>query len=239
VTASAAAPVEGLPLRRAALLAGFGFLLMMGTPFAQNYVNPRLIVDDDIGHTARNILAHQGLFVAGIFGYLINFIGDVVVAWALYALLRPVDAFLSLLTAWFRLVYTVVALCALLNLVTLLHLLNTPAYLEAFGAEELHAQARLLLDSFGYGWGISFAFFAIHLVMLGYLVYRSGYIPKAVGILLALAGLGYLVYNLGPYVVPRADLSFVVVTFFGEAVFLLWLLIKGWKLKEPAARPLA
>jgi hypothetical protein len=134
---------HGITLRQAALIAGFGLLVMAATsPFAEFYVFPRLIIRDDVEQTARNILAHQGLYVAGVLAYLINFVGDVVVAWALYVLLRPVNAAVSLLTAWFRLVYTVIAVVALLNLVNALRLLNTPDYLTAFGPAPLHAQMQ-------------------------------------------------------------------------------------------------
>ena len=225
---------QGITLRRAALIAGFGILIaVMTAPFAEFYINPRLIVPGDIEQTAQNILANQGLFLGGIFCFLITFISDVVIAWALYVLLRPVNKSVSLLTAWFRLVYTLMALFALLNHVTVLRLLNTPDYLTLFGSDQLHAQVKLLLNSFGYEWGIGAVVFGIHLGMLGYLVYRSGYIPKILGILLAIAGLGYLIDNLRPYLFPNADLGFLIITFFGELIFMLWLLIRGSKIKDP------
>jgi hypothetical protein len=225
---------RGTTLRQAALIAGFSLLVMaLLASFAEIYVYPRLIVPGRIEQTAENILANQGLFLAGIFCYLVTFIGDVLVAWALYVLLRPVNPSVSLLTAWFRLVHTVIALVALLNLVTVLRLLNTPDYLTVFGSDQLHAQVMLLINSFRYGWGISLLFFGIHLGMLGYLVYRSGYIPKILGILLAIAGIGYLIYNLSPYLFSKADLKFLVITFFGELIFILWLLIRGSKIEDP------
>jgi hypothetical protein len=156
----------------------------------------------------------------------------VLVAWALYVLLRPVKPSVSLLTAWFRLVYAVMALVALQNMVTVLRLLDSPDYLTLFGSDQLHAQVELLLNSFRYEWTIGLIIFGIHLGMLGYLVYRSGYIPKILGILLAIAGFGYLIYYLSPYLLPTADLGFLMITFFGELVFMLWLLIRGWKIEN-------
>ena len=96
-------------MRQAALIAGFGLLIMgFAAPFAEFFVYPKLVIPGKIEETAQNIVANQGLFLGGMFAYLITFICDVLVAWALYVLLIPVNRSLSLLTAWFRLVYTVI-----------------------------------------------------------------------------------------------------------------------------------
>src|SRR5262249_32261053 len=141
---------------------------------------------------------------------------------------------LSLLAAWFQLVYTAVGLYASLNLVTVLRLLNTPEDAAMFGAGPLHAQVRLLLASFRSTWGLSLVFFAVHLMLVGYLVYKSGYIPKLIGVLLVIAGVGYVVQNLNAYLFPKPDLGYVAIALLGELVFMFWLLIRGWKIKEPA-----
>lgn len=220
---------EGLTLRQAALIAGFGYLISP-VPFAEFYVYPKLVIPGNIEQTAQNIATHGGLFLAAIFCYLIAFISDVVIAWALYVLLVPVNRSVSLLTAWFRLVYTVIALFGLLNLVTVFRLLNTPDYLTVFGSGQLHAQVMLLLNSFRYDWSMGLILFGIHLGLLGYLVYRSGYIPRIIGILLAIDGLGWVIDSLRPYLYPNAHLRFLFITFFGELFFMLWLLVRGWKI---------
>ena len=225
---------EGLTLRQAALIAGFAYLLSPVTT-AEFSIMPKLVIPGNIEQTVQNIVAHQGLFVAAIFCYLITFIEDVVIAWALYVLLVPVNRSVSLLTAWFRLVYTAIALFGWLNLVTVFRLLNTPDYLTAFGSAQLHAQVLLLLRSFRYDWSMSLVIFGIHLVLLGYLIYRSGYIPRIIGILLVIDGLGWAIDSLQPYLYPNAHLGFLFITFFGELVFMLWLLIRGWKIQEPTA----
>jgi Domain of unknown function (DUF4386) len=169
---------------------------------------------------------------------LTNFIGDVVLAWALYVLLAPVNRSLSLLTAWFQLVYAAIALVGVVNLATAYHLLNTPEYLTAFGPGPLHAQVMLQLHSFRYDWNIGLVLFGIHLVLLGYLIFRSGYIPRTLGILLVINGLGWMINGLGPYLYPKSDFyGFLFITFFGELLFMLWLLIRGWKIPQPAANP--
>jgi hypothetical protein len=232
----AAAQDHGLTLRQAALIAGFGMLLMTFTaPFAEFFVYRTLVVPGDVESSVQNIVANEGRFLAGMFAYLVTFICDVLVAWALYVLLIPVHRSLSLLAAWFRLVHAVIALSGLAKLVTVFRILDTPDYLTIFGSDPLHAQVHLLLSSFRYEWGMAMVFHAIHLGLLGYLVWRSGYIPRLVGILLAVAGLGHLLYNLGPYLYPDAELAYIMIAFVGELVFMLWLLARGWKLQAPPA----
>jgi hypothetical protein len=113
-------------------------------------------------------------------------------------------------------------------------LIDGGAYAEAFGVELLHAQVELLIKSFRYEWSLSLVIFGIHVALLGYLVARSGYIPRVLGILLVIAGLGYMLHYLSPYLLPGRDMSILFVTFLGELVFGLWLLIRGWKIPEPA-----
>ena len=221
-------------MRQAALIAGFAYLLSP-VSYAEFSIYPKLVLPGNIEQTAQNIVAHQGLFLAAIFCYLITFIEDVVIAWALYVLLVPVNRSVSLLTAWFRLVYTAIALFGWLNLVTVYRLLHTPDYLTLFGSSQLHAQVQLLLNSFRYDWSMSLVIFGIHLVLLGYLICRSGYIPRIIGILLVIDGLGWVIDSLQPYLYPHAHLRFLFITFFGELIFMLWLLIRGWKIQEPAA----
>lgn len=228
---------QGITLGQAALIAGLGLLIMtVAAPFAEFFAYKKLVNLGDVEATARNILANRGLFLVGLFSYVVVFICDVIVAWALYVLLIPVNRSLSLLTAWFRLVYTVMAFVAMLKLVTVYRLLDTPNYQTAFGSDQLHAQVQLLLSAFRYEWSTSLVLFGVYLCLLGYLVYKSGYIPRVLGILLGIAGVGWLVYEIGPYLFPNADLRFLFITFMGEVVFMLWLLIRGWKIPEPTAQ---
>ena len=229
---------EGLTLRQAALIAGVSYLLMPVT-LAEFYINPKLLIAGNIEQTAQNIAAHGRLFGAAILCYLITLILDVVIAWALYILLAPVNRAVSLLTAWFRLMYTAIALFALLNLTTVYRLLTVPDYVTTFGSGPLHAQALLLLNSYRYDWSMSLIIFGIHLGLLGYLIYRSRYIPKILGILFVLDGLGWLITPLKPYLYPNANFGFFFPFSFVELLLPLWLVIRGWKIQGSATHDAA
>jgi hypothetical protein len=233
ITTRASADTNKLSLRTAALVAGIGLLIMViAAPFAELFVYPKLVVPGNAAETARNIIANKTLFTAAIFGYLVTFICDVLVAWALYVLLKPVNENLSMLTAWLRLVYTVIALAALLNLVTVLRLLNTSDYLTLFQPEQFYAQVMLFIHAFRSNWYFGLIFFGIHLGLLGYLVIRSKYIPNILGAFLIIAGLGYLLTNLKPFLFPNVNLDFAEYTFYGELIFMFWLLIRGPRIQE-------
>ena len=121
----------------------------------------------------------------------------------------------------------------MLKLVTVFRVVNAPDYLAAFGSNPLHAEVKLLLGTFRDDWSIGLVLFGIHLVLLGYLIYRSGYIPRLLGVLLVIDGLGWVIDSLQPYLYPNAHLQFLFITFFGEIFLMLWLLIRGWKIQGP------
>ena len=201
-------------LRTAALTAGLALLIMViAAPFAELFVFPRLIVPENAAETAKNILANQTLFRAALIAYLITFICDLVAAWC-------------------RLVYTVIAVVAFLNLVTVIRLLNASNSLTVFDSVQFPAQLMSLLEAFRSSWYFGLLFFGLHLGLLGYLVLRSSYIPGILGGLLIIAGLGYLTNAIKPVLFPNIDTDFAQFTFYGELVFMLWLLIKGSRLKE-------
>src|SRR5215469_1213956 len=118
-------PKEGLTLRAAAVIAGFGYLLSPVTT-AEFSIYPKLVIPGNIGQTVQNISAHEKLFFIAILCYLVTFLLDVVIAWALYLLLAPTSKPMSLLTAWFRLIYVPVGFVAVLNLVGVYDLVSSP-----------------------------------------------------------------------------------------------------------------
>ena len=214
-------------------------LIMTVAVPAEFFIFPRLIHYADMGQTAADIAAHRGLYFLGVFDYLINFICDIVIAWAFYILFVPVSRSLSLLAAWFQLVYVAVALVAWLKVLTVFRLATNPDYLTLFGSDQLHAQMRLLLSSWRSDWSASLIIFACHLILLGYLMYRSGYVPKIIGILYVIDGLATVIDKLNPYLFPTVQLGFLFPIFFFEWIFMIWLLIAGWRLSGgPGCRTL-
>jgi hypothetical protein len=219
-----------ISIRKSALVAGFGLLLMaILAPIANFGVFETLIVPGDATATADNIMASPGLFRTGIFVFLIVAILDVVVAWALYILLKPVNKSLSLLAAWLRVVYAAIFVSALSQPLIVLQLLNGSEYLKVFETNQLHVQVLLSLNAFIDEWNMGLVIFGLHLLVLGYLAFKSGYIPKILGILVIIAGLGYLIDNLGKLLSPNYNVTIAMFTFIGEVLLIFWLLWKGIK----------
>jgi len=225
--------IADISLRKAAIVAGLGLLIMtIFALFADFFVFSSLIVPGDAATTANNIIANELLFRLGIVSLLIVAILDVVVAWALYVLLKPVHKSLSLLAAWFRVVYATIFGIALNNLFNVLLLLSGADYLTVFETAQLHAQVMLFLNAFSYGWAIGLIVFGFHLFILGYLVFKSDYIPRILGVLLIVAGLGYPVDYFGKLLFPNFDAAISLVVGWGELLFMFWLLLKGGKIPE-------
>lgn len=222
--------VEGMSLRTAAVVAGLGYLLGP-VAYAEFNLYPKLVIPGDLVRTVANLVAHKGMFGAMILCYLLTFLLDVVVAWALYVMLAPVNRALSLLTAWFRLVYAAVVLVALMNLVHVFTLVTAPENLTLAGSGAVNAQVKWGLDAFRSDWSMSLTIFGIHLLLLGWLIFRSGYVPKWIGVLLGFDGMGWEVSCLQPYLYPGAHVGWVSFTYLGELVFMVWLLGWGWRIK--------
>lgn len=229
--------VADVSLRQAAIVAGSALLIMViAAGFAVGFVLESLTVSGDAAATANNIKASEMLFRTGIFSFLIILICDVLATWGFYVFLKPANESLSLLTAWLRLIYTAILGTALLNLVIVLLLLSKADYLAVFETDQVNALVLLFLNAFNSIWSIGLVIFGCHLLLLGYLVFKSGYIPKILGILLVLAALGYLITDLGNLLLPNhenyiatIEQVFIAPMIVGELGFGLWLLIKGGK----------
>ncbi|HET6275167.1 MAG TPA: DUF4386 domain-containing protein [Candidatus Cybelea sp.] len=224
---------DGLTLRQAALIAGFAYLLNP-VSYAEFFLWPKLLVAGSVGQTAANVSSHPGMLLGVFFAFFINFSEDVVIAWALYFLLAPVNKALSLLASLFQLVYASICFTGLFNLLPVYREVTDAAYGTAAGGNMPHEQIYLLLRSFRYDYSMALVLFGIHLVLVGALIVRSRYIPLWLGIVLVAAGLGWIIVMLQPYLYPGHPLDWLQVTALGELVFMLWLLFAGWRLKEPA-----
>jgi hypothetical protein len=228
--------VPGPRLRRAAVVTVIGYVLGWGVPFASFSILPGLFVANDAAKTSQNLVAHPGLVVAVIFAFLLNFIGDVVSAWGMYVLLKRVNTAISMFAAWLRIVFATLGLAATLNLVTAHHLVTRPNALTALGRNQLDAQVYVAIGAFNSQFAFSLIVFGVYLVMLSWLAYRSGYVPRWLAVLLAIDGAGWIVMQAGIYLLPDIDLGILFVATFGELFLLVWLIGWGARLKEPAPR---
>ena len=226
-------------VRRASVIAGVGLLLIaVLAAFGNFLVVEKLVTRGDAGQTARGITASEGMFRLGIASLFSAAVLDVVVAWALFTVFEPVSRGLSLLSAWFRVVYAGVFVVAASQLVGVLHRLNNAASLGAFGTDQLHAQALLGITAFDHIWNAGLVLFGVHLLLLGYLTYRSTYAPTFLGALLVLSGLGYLIDSVGAVISAGYSAEIARVTFVGEVVLIFWLLVVGRRVvvsDEPVA----
>ena len=223
-----------ISLRQAARIAGLGYLAIF---LFSSYTDFAGVVSGDATASANNILANEVLFRSGIASWLIVFIADVVVAWALYVLLIPVNRTLSLLAAWLRLIYTAMAGMFLLNLLIAVQLSKGADYLRVFTADQMQVQVKLFLNTWWDGTTlISWVFFGLHLFVLGYLILKSSYIPRVLGVLLIVASIGYLINSFAgvllPNITAESRMVLIVPAIIAELALTLWLLFRGGKIDE-------
>jgi hypothetical protein len=224
---------QKVSLGTAAMIAGVGILIMALTvPVVEFYIFPKLIDYNDAGQTTENITNNPRLFSAAIFIHLLTVICDIILAWALYIFLTPVNKNLALLTAWFRLVYTGFNIAAILNLVQVLSLVRTGESFTTVEQGEVSDYVLFYLRSFNLEWRLGLAFFGVYLALLGYLVIRSTYIPAVIGVFLLIAAFGYLIDDVKYFFWPDLNTGFLWFTYFGELVFMGWLLIKGSRISR-------
>src|SRR5258705_6802851 len=168
-----------------ARIGGVLYLIIITTGlFGEAFVRDNIIVSGDATATARNIMASQLLWRIGIVGDLIMHVCDVPLMLVFYVLLRPVNKHLALLAVLFNVITTAVLIATKLSLVVSLFLLGSADYLKAFEPHQLHALTYLSVKADAYGFGIGLIFFGCECLVLGYLIFRSGYLPSTLGVLM-------------------------------------------------------
>jgi len=207
--------------------------------FAVIFVRDKLIVPGDAIATASNITASKLLWRIGIAADLVMHVCDVPLMLVIYILLRPVNKNLALLAMLFNLIQTAVLVANKLNLIAALFQLGSADYLKPFEPYQLHAM-YLSLKLHDIGFGIGLIFFGFVCLVNGYLIFRSGYLPKTIGVLMQIGGLCYLTNSFILLLAPKfANMLFpaiLVPSFIAEMSFCLWLLVMGvnvtrWKEK--------
>jgi len=204
--------------------------------FGELFVRGTLVVSGDAAATADNIEASQLLWRAGIVGDLLMHVLDVPVIVVFYLLLRPVSKSLALLATLINLVQTAVLVANKLTLLVPLYLLENSSYLKEFSSAQLDTLSYLAIKAHGFGFGVGLIFFGFACLVRGYLIFRSGYLPKAMGVLIVVAGLSYLINSFALLLAPSfATLIFpavLVPAFVGELSLCLWLIVKGVNLEH-------
>ncbi len=189
--------------------------------FSIMYVPATLIVPGDATATANNIMVNELLFRMGIAGSLITQIIQIVVVLVLYKLFKPVNKNHAVLMIVFALVGVPIAMLNELNKIAALLLLNSAD------------QVMLFLDLNEQGIFIAGIFWGLWLLPLGYLVYKSGYFPWILGVLVIIAGFGYLLDSFTHFILPDAIfIPVLTLLTFGEMLFMVWVVLKGAKIPE-------
>jgi len=189
-------------------------------------------VSGDAITTANNIMASELLFRLSIVSALLSQIVGIGVTLALYQLLKPVNRNMASLMVIFVLTGIPITMLTELTHVAALQLLSGADYLTIFTIEQLQALALLFLDLHGYGLTIAGIFWGLWLFPLGYLVFKSGFLPRILGVLLILGCFGYLIDSFGLFLFPDYNLNIALYTGWSEVIFPLWLVIKGVNVEQ-------
>ncbi len=199
----------GTPPRVLSRLGGVLYLIVIVLGiFQEAFVRERIVESGDAATTAANIRSMESLWRLGIASEFLLLICAVGLALILLALLRPVSRELALLAVFFNLVSLAIEGAVALDLLAALVPLGNAEYLRAFQPEQLHVMVSLSVEMHSYGFGIALLFFGCECLVLGYLIFRSGFLPKAVGILMQGAGACYLTNSFAMISLPTSQIDF-------------------------------
>ncbi len=223
-TTSPAPPAS--PPRRLAALTGAGLLVIAAlAAFGGIVVVEGLVTAGDAGATAADVTGSRDLFVLGVAALYVVALLDVLVAWGLMRFFEPVDGHLARLSAYLRVAYAAVFMVAVGQLAGVPGILDQEA--GAFSTDQLHAQALARTEAFHDIWFAGLVLFGAHLAVLGLLVLRSTAAPRVLGLLLLVAGAGYVFDTFHDVLRPDTTLTVSMVTFVGEFLLAVWLVAKG------------
>ncbi len=232
--------------RLEARIAGVAYLFVIaGGIFAEAFVRGALVEYGDAGATARNIIAHEGLYRAGLAADLVNIPLYTIVTAILYLLFKPVSRTLSLVAAMFSVVGIAIGSTVMLFHYAPLPLLRDPSYVNAFRGGDNHALALLFIHLHGMGYDVSLVCFGCYCLLIGYLIVRSTFLPGLIGLLMAFAGAGYLTSTFARVLavpLPEWMSAYVLLPgLVGEGALTLWLIVFGvnaarWQEQAGASR---
>jgi hypothetical protein len=218
--------------------AGFLYLIVaVCGGFSELYVRASMIVPGNAAATAAHVVAHATLFRLGFITDLVGFTCFLLVGVILYSILKSVNIHVAVAMLVLNAVSVAISALNMLNHLGALLVATNPIYTAGMPAQTSHALVLLLLDLHQQGYLIAQIFFGLFLLPLGYLVFRSGYFPRVLGIILIIGCAGYLADDVAIYLSPgfTSGLSAPLGTLAGlaEVLFLLWLIVRGAKVSEP------
>jgi len=230
-------------VQRYARVAGVLFLIsLVAGGLGEAYIPSRIIASGDAAATVANIRNFNMLYRLGFATFMIESLCDITIVLLMYALLKPVNREVSLLAGFIGLVGTAVfAVAELFYVAPVLIIGGSAGYLNSFSPEQLNSLTLLSLKFYGYGGMITTAYYGMSWILRGYLIFRSGYLPKFLGVLMAIGGSGFLVRNFLLILTPSyASEVLLMLMFPGGLTLAIWLLVKGvnvpkWKAKVSAA----
>lgn len=223
--------------QRTAKVAGILYLIIVlgsivGGVFSEMYIQSHLV--GDIADPANTMIVPDWLYRIGFSIYLVVYLSDLAAALLLYVLLKPVSRNLALLAAFFRFAEATILGINMLNHYNAFLVLNGVDYLAVFQPVQLQALASMLLDAHRAGYLIGQVFFGFHCLFLGYLFFKSGYFPKALGVFFVAASFGYLTESFTYFLLTNfealeAIIGWIVAVpaFLAELSLTYWLLFKG------------
>jgi hypothetical protein len=218
--------------------AGFLYLLLAPVAFFGLDYIPSLTVPGNAVATVNDIMAQPLLFRLSILSALMTPLVTAAVAIFLYKLFKSINKNQAALMVIFALAALPIAMLNELNHFAVLLLLNGAGYLKVFSVDQLYSHVMFFLDISHYGVHIAAIFWGLWLLPLGYLVFKSGFLPKILGVLLIIAGFGYMIDSGALFLLPNLNIEVGQFTFIGELLFLLWLLIKGVNVEQWEKRAL-
>ena len=221
-----------------ARIGGLSYLIIIvAGAMGEILIRSKIIVSGNDVATTQNIAASPTLWRIGIFGDLVMHVFDLVVGIVYYTLLKRVNKTLALLSLLFGLIQTAVLVANKMNLMMPLFLLEDGNYSKAFSQQQLQVLNSLFIKAHEYGFGFGLVFFGFECLIDGYLIFKSEFLPRFLGVMIFIAGLCYLTNTFLLIFSPRLESSLFPIllgplAFIGELSMCLWLLIKGVNVKK-------
>lgn len=222
--------------RKISLVAGLGYLVIFFSGIYANFFVLEGSLDwNDALLTTQNVRNNLTGFKMGILSFLVMVVADIVLAWALYVLFKPLKPKLALFSAWFRLLNCVLFALALTHLLDVMDLVSNPLY-SNYDETQISTEVMRAFKRFNYTWLVGLVLFGVHLIALGILIFSIAKATKIISVLLVIAGFGYLVDSCAQFFLSNYndyknyfELAVIAPGLVGELSLTIWLLVRSGK----------